>query len=456
MEEFEILDFHELQVEKQGLNQASKFLQKKIQNGFKVSIVIKKQHNFALPPLQQKKNDLFSKHHQPVDLVSQSSEGTENNDKHGSSTSSNQSIKIAKNQIISPTQNETPEQYPNEQVSQQSENEEVSFDKSKANSFEQLLQEDILYKKLRNGLQFIRDGKFKVALERMMDIYKEANEKLKQQVDKLQISVIILICVQSLCYSSQILKELGQINEALKCLDKCLNQFEINDFDVLCKIYIEKANLYLLNHQYIQSLDYYKKALIYYEQVNWKLDIARILVKISFVYALLHDIEDAKKICYEGLSILQNKLDHQDQRIFETYYTLGCIYYLEKEYDFALEYLEQSKEGFIKLYGEKNEQLFKIMNLQGVIHHLQGNSINAMEIYEQIISYCGDTNSIVLALILNNLALAYLDRMKFKSANLSFTKAITILKSYFNENHTTLQRIEKNKMLVASATLSYM
>ncbi|CAK91370.1 unnamed protein product (macronuclear) [Paramecium tetraurelia] len=456
MEEFEILDFHELQVEKQGLDQASKYLQKKIQNGFKVSIVIKKQHNFALPPLQQKKNDLFSKHHQPVDLVSQSSEVTENNDKHGSSTSSNQSIKIAKNQIISPTQNETPEQHPNEQISQQSEDEPVSFDKSKTNSFEQLLKDDLLNQKLRTGLQFLRDGKFKLALERMMEVYKEGNEKLKQQAEKLQISVIILLCVQSLCYASQILKELGQINEALKCLDKCLNQFEINDFDVLSKIYIEKANLYLLNNQYLQSLDYYKKALNYYEQVNWKLDIAKILVKISFVYALLHDSVDAKKICYEGLSILQNKLDHQDPRIFDTYYTLGCIYYLEKEYDFALEYLEQSKDGFIKLYGQKHEQLCKIMNLQGVIYHLQGSSVNAIEIYEQLVTYYGDTESIGLALIMNNLALAYLDRMKFKSANLLFAKAITILKSYFNENHPAVQRIEKNKMLVASATLSYM
>ncbi|CAD8105257.1 unnamed protein product [Paramecium sonneborni] len=456
MEEFEVLDFQELQVEKQGLEQASKFLQKKIQNGFKVSIVIKKQHNFALPPLQQKKNDLFSKYHQPVDIVSQSSEPTENNDKHASSTSSNQSIKMTKNQIVSPTQNETPNQHLNEQISQQSDDEQVSFDKFNSNSFEQLVKNDQLSQKIKIGMSFFKDGKFKLALERIIDVYKEANEKLKQQMDKLQISVIILVCVQSLCYASQIFKELGQINEALKCLDKCLNQFEINDFDLQSKIFIEKANLFLCNNQYIQSLDYYKKALINYEQVNWKIDIAKILVKISYVYALLHDSEDAKKICYEGLSILQSRLEHQDPRIFETYYTLGCIYYLEKEYDFALEYLEQSKEGFIKLYGENHQQIFKVMNLQGVIYHLQGNSNNAIEIYEQIVAYHGDTESIGLALILNNLALAYLDRMKFKSANLSFTKAISILKSYFNENHQFLQRVEKNKMLVASATLSYM
>ncbi|CAD8110100.1 unnamed protein product [Paramecium sonneborni] len=456
MEEFEILDFHELQVEKQGCEQASKFLQRKIQNGFKVNLIIKKQHNFVLPPLQQKKNDLFSKHHQPIDIVSQNSEQTENNYKHASSTSSNQSIKMAKNQIASPTQNEIPNQHLNEQISQQSDDEQVSFDKYNSKNFEQLFKNDQNTQKIKISLQFFRDGKFKLALERMLDIYKEANEKLKQQLDKLQNSVTILICIQSLCYASQIFKELGQINEAQKCLDKCLNQFEINDFNLQSKIFIEKANLYLLNNQYLQSLDYYKKALINYEQVNWKIDIAKMLIKISFIYALLHDNEDAKKICYEGLSILQSKLDNQDYRIFETYYTLGCIYYLEKEYDFALEYLEQSKEGFIKLYGHKNQQIFKVMNLQGVIYHLQGNSNNAMEIYEQIVAYHGDTETIGLALILNNLALAYLDRMKFKSANLSFVKALAILKSYFYENHQFIQRVEKNQMLVAQAALSYM
>lgn len=49
-----------------------------------------------------------------------------------------------------------------------------------------------------------------------------------------------------------------------------------------------------------------------------------------------------------------------------------------------------------------------------------------------------DNESIGLAFVLNNLALAYLDRMKFKSAKLSFEKATTILKEYFPESHTYL------------------
>lgn len=40
------------------------------------------------------------------------------------------------------------------------------------------------------------------------------------------------------------------------------------------------------------------------------------------------------------------------------------------------------------------------------------------------LKYNRDNETIGLAYVLNNLALAYLDRMKFKSAKLSFDKAI--------------------------------
>lgn len=49
-----------------------------------------------------------------------------------------------------------------------------------------------------------------------------------------------------------------------------------------------------------------------------------------------------------------------------------------------------------------------------------------------------DNETIGLAYVLNNLALAYLDRMKFKSAKLSFEKATTILKGYYSEQHSSL------------------
>ena len=46
-----------------------------------------------------------------------------------------------------------------------------------------------------------------------------------------------------------------------------------------------------------------------------------------------------------------------------------------------------------------------------------------------------------MASVLNNLALVYLDKMKFKSARLSFDKALSILKEYFIDSHLMVKRI---------------
>lgn len=47
---------------------------------------------------------------------------------------------------------------------------------------------------------------------------------------------------------------------------------------------------------------------------------------------------------------------------------LGCVYYYQKEYDFASEYLNMALEGY-KKQSEKNINLVKIYNLLGIIQH---------------------------------------------------------------------------------------
>lgn len=68
MEEFEILDLEELSKEK-GFKKAAQYLKAKLSKGFKVSVMIKKLYHISLPPLQQRKNEFFSKNHQPIEIV---------------------------------------------------------------------------------------------------------------------------------------------------------------------------------------------------------------------------------------------------------------------------------------------------------------------------------------------------------------------------------------------------
>ncbi|KAM3130017.1 hypothetical protein pb186bvf_017913 [Paramecium bursaria] len=436
MEEFEILDLEELS-KQQGMEKAIKFLDHKIKKGYKVSVMVKKLFNFHLPPLQTKKNEVFSKQAKPITTESSQQEPNE------SSTSSYQSVP---KQTMPATQNETPEHQDSA-----SSDEQVSIYKVKNDAFEQALKNSVQQQKIQSALGFYQDGKLREALAKFLEIFNECWDLLMSGPSKIN----VFLAVQSLCYSAQVLRSLGQSPEAIKQLDKCVQLFEVNDFDLLGKIYMEKAsNLFCLN-QLLPALENYHKALQLYEQVNWKLDIARVLLKIAHIYALLNDTEDAKKICYEVLRIYQKKLEPTDQRLFETYFMLGCVYYYQKEHDFASEYLNMALEGY-KKQSEKNINLVKIYNLLGIIQHQQGNSANAIEFYEQAVCLYGEETHIGLASLLNNLALAYLDKMKFRSSKLSFEKALTILKDFYPDNHRSVVRIQKNRDLVALATISYL
>jgi len=60
----------------------------------------------------------------------------------------------------------------------------------------------------------------------------------------------------------------------------------------------------------------------------------------------------AKILCYEALSIFKSCVSLRDLRIGEAYHTLGHIYYLNKAYDIAKEYLIKSiliKEEMLEL-----------------------------------------------------------------------------------------------------------
>lgn len=48
------------------MDKAIKFLDHKIKKGYKVSVMVKKLFNFHLPPLQAKKNEVFSKQAKPI------------------------------------------------------------------------------------------------------------------------------------------------------------------------------------------------------------------------------------------------------------------------------------------------------------------------------------------------------------------------------------------------------
>lgn len=115
--------------------------------------------------------------------------------------------------------------------------------------------------------------------------------------------------------------------------------FEINDAEILAKINLEIGlNLtHLL--QFIAALEHYKRALELYEKNNWKLGIAETLLKMANLYAILGDFDDAKKLCFESLSLYKARLTSNDTRIAEVFHTLGFVYFKSKNYEESMDYL---------------------------------------------------------------------------------------------------------------------
>jgi tetratricopeptide (TPR) repeat protein len=103
----------------------------------------------------------------------------------------------------------------------------------------------------------------------------------KGTLDKTQYKLYSHISVQALCYYGQVLRHQGNFDEAVRLFERCLKQFEINDIDLLGKIYLECGMNSIQSLKLLKGLDFYHKALAAYEKVNWKLDIAKVLNSIA-------------------------------------------------------------------------------------------------------------------------------------------------------------------------------
>ena len=86
---------------------------------------------------------------------------------------------------------------------------------------------------------------------------------------------------------------------------------------------------------------------------------------ILIFFLIKEQIEEAKKIGIESISIAKSVLSVDDLKLKECYYLMGYIYFLAKETDFALEFLEQSVPDET-LYGD-SYLLIKSLNLLAVV-----------------------------------------------------------------------------------------
>jgi tetratricopeptide (TPR) repeat protein len=71
-----------------------------------------------------------------------------------------------------------------------------------------------------------------------------------------------------------------------RILEKCLANYSISEPEILGQIYLEVGANYFQRLQLNRALDYYNKALILYEKLNWQHEIPGVLKKIALLYSI--------------------------------------------------------------------------------------------------------------------------------------------------------------------------
>lgn len=134
----------------------------------------------------------------------------------------------------------------------------------------------------------------------------------------------------------------GNYNNALLYYENCLNKFIVNEPATKGKLLIEIGKVSFMSYNFQKSQKYLYEALLHYEKLNWRIDIAYSLVLLARLNGWLsnhsNDIENpetANKLCYEGLAIFREYLTEEDDHIVETYYILAELAYLKKDIDGA-------------------------------------------------------------------------------------------------------------------------
>ena len=152
----------------------------------------------------------------------------------------------------------------------------------------------------------------------------------------------------------------GKNEEALKWNEKALAIRE----KVLDPLSPDLANTYnntgvvcSAQDKYKEALKWYEKALEIQEKVLNPLspDLATTYNNMGVVYSAQDKNEEAMKWLDKALEIQEKVLDPLHPELAYTYVNIGTVYFEIENYDKALEYYEKALPGYIKNFGEENE-----------------------------------------------------------------------------------------------------
>ncbi|CAD8090615.1 unnamed protein product [Paramecium sonneborni] len=286
-------------------------------------------------------------------------------------------------------------------------------------------------------------------------ILKKIQKEIQESMEKNIYSNNLLIAngiqmIRVLCLLTRFYKQIFNFSDAIKSLKQIKKMFKISDPNLIGQLQIELGKLLFLNQQYNLSQKTFYEALLHYEQLQWKKEIANILLWMARLNSWTKNFEPAKKMIYGAISILKEYLPDDDEQIAEAYVVLGENSYIAKNSDQALEFLMKAIQiKFKKHKTYKHIKFVEAYNLVALTYGLVPDIQQSLSYFIQALQ-CFQCNCIQRAQILNNLAVIYQSLGNVEKAQKCHQRAKEIYDSYLPDKHLQMERLLLNQTFLFS------
>ncbi|CAD8198586.1 unnamed protein product [Paramecium pentaurelia] len=251
--------------------------------------------------------------------------------------------------------------------------------------------------------------------------------------------------VRTKCLLTRFYKQVGDFKNAIKQLKAIQKQFKILEPNLVGKILIELGKLHFLNQAYQNAQSSYYMALQHYEKLEWKSEIAHILLLMAKLHAWTKNFELSKKLTYGAIAILKEFLPDDHESIAEAYIVLGECNYISKNSDEAIEFLMKAVKIKYQIYKDyKHLKFVEVFNLLGLTYGLIPDIQQSLNYFIQALQ-CFQQNCVQRAQILNNISVIYQAQGDVDKASKCHFKAKEIYSTFLPNQHSQMQRLILNQ-----------
>lgn len=168
------------------------------------------------------------------------------------------------------------------------------------------------------------------------------------------------------------------------------------------------------------------------------LDLLLDYAKFLYKYGLYND---SKNVLLRHISLAENIYGTASEKTAASYNEIGLVYYVEGDFDKALEYYIKTWEIYKKILGTKHLEIVKLFNNIGLIYYEKFDYNKALGFFSKALAInekLQNTNHLDTANSFNNIGLVYYKLGHYNKALDYFYKVMSIKEKSQDTNHSEI------------------